>query len=132
MAPPDWEMTVKGQRAIFTHPDSGMDFSSLPDDFFEVATPLTQAIEMMWLFGAANLAKTNNEIIVPRNIVEMHGDTVISSLSERLKCVSLTLRSTLRSHSMTGPFSVLPPRPFLTRALIASVSPLTVPTLSCP
>lgn len=91
MAPPDWKMTVKGQRAIFTHPDSGMDFSSLPDDFFEVATPLTQAIEMMWLFGAANLNQTGNEIIVPRNIVETHGSTVLSSLSDRLQYVSLPL-----------------------------------------
>lgn len=85
MVQPGWDVTMKGDNLILSDPASGMDFSSLPDDLFKKATPEKQALELMWLFGAANIAKTNNEIIIPSNVINLLGFNVLYDLRGRLE-----------------------------------------------
>lgn len=84
MIPSGWVKTDKGGTIMWSHPQSRMDLKSLPDDFFKKSTPLQKAIELIWLNAKANLENTNNEIIVPFNVIQRHGYSVLTGLALRL------------------------------------------------
>ncbi|KAJ5152948.1 uncharacterized protein N7482_009426 [Penicillium canariense] len=71
-----------------------MDMSKLAGkDFYEKASPEDRAMELVWMNGAANLANTGNEIILPFNVATKLGADNVSTIANRLsklfdqKCV---------------------------------------------
>lgn len=81
MPPPGWTQTVVGQNIFWTHPQSTMDVTSLPPDFFTTFSPTQQATELIWRHGLANLPNTDNEIVLPHNVVAAHGHDLLRDLA---------------------------------------------------
>ncbi|KAJ5377760.1 uncharacterized protein N7496_005169 [Penicillium cataractarum] len=59
--------------------------ASLGGNFLANLSPKQKALELTWLHGLLNLGNTNNEIIIPENIVRLWGEDFLHSLAGRLE-----------------------------------------------